>query len=694
MSRFVLAPLAVALSALLLAPHSLADPSSPLFVVEQQRSALVTRLAKQWSDAFAVLPMARRLTHEQFSNALFALRADRLFAVTLAGDAEAVEAVLGEAKREAAQPRVAAKALGDATVDLTYTPINPCRILDTRAIAAGPLTPNVARTFDGYSTNFATQGGTGSGCGIPNGVAALAMNVYAVNPTNLGFIKVWPANGTEPDISTVNYQPGITAIATGTLVPVDQANSNRFSAKSPATVDFIADVVGYFKPPGDATGLDIKVAGQRVMRYEYNAISPNVIGGSPANGVSAGVRGATIAGGGVPGYYSDPYHVPGAPNRVTDHYATVSGGLANIAGNDDTTQTNSAFATVSGGHVNNARGAYSTIGGGSGNTSDGFHATTAGGGSNVASGDFSTCGGGIYCLASGGGSTVSGGSGNTASGGGATVGGGDVNVASANASTVAGGLLNRAQGYRSAVCGGESNAAMGDYSSASGGTTNAANGSAAIVPGGAYNTAGGAYSLAAGRRAKAQSLDVPPVGHDGAFVWADSTDFDFNSTAANQFAARATGGVRFVTAIDGTGLPTWTCGVSGGAGGSWGCTSDRDAKIDLVPLDGTSVLERVAALPVYQWAAKDDPRRIPHAGPTAQDFMAVFGLGDNDRMIGFADAQGVLFAAVQGLNAKFEQVVQAKDAAIAAMKAESDAQKREIADLRRVVEALMAREVP
>ena len=177
-------------------------------------------------------------------------------------------------------------------------------------------------------------------------------------------------------------------------------------------------------------------------------------------------------------------------------------------------------------------------------------------------------------------------------------------------------------------------------------------------------------------------------------MWADSTDFDFNSTAANQFAARATGGVRFVTAIDGTGLPTWTCGVSGGAGGSWGCTSDRDAKIDLVPLDGTSVLERVAALPVYQWAAKDDPRRIPHAGPTAQDFMAVFGLGDNDRMIGFADAQGVLFAAVQGLNAKFEQVVQAKDAAIAAMKAESDAQKREIADLRRVVEALMAREVP
>jgi hypothetical protein len=55
-------------------------------------------------------------------------------------------------------------------------------------------------------------------------------------------------------VSTVNYQVGITAIATGALVPVDAANSNRFSAKSPAAVDFIADVVGYFRAPGGTIG--------------------------------------------------------------------------------------------------------------------------------------------------------------------------------------------------------------------------------------------------------------------------------------------------------------------------------------------------------------------------------------------------------------------------------------------------------
>jgi hypothetical protein len=50
----------------------------------------------------------------------------------------------------------------------------------------------------------------------------------------------------------------------------------------------------------DNQPLDVRVNGARVMRYEPNAISPNVIGGSPANNVTAGVRGATIAGGGVP----------------------------------------------------------------------------------------------------------------------------------------------------------------------------------------------------------------------------------------------------------------------------------------------------------------------------------------------------------------------------------------------------------
>jgi cell division protein FtsL len=63
--------------------------------------------------------------------------------------------------------------------------------------------------------------------------------------------------------------------------------------------------------------------------------------------------------------------------------------------------------------------------------------------------------------------------------------------------------------------------------------------------------------------------------------------------------------------------------------------------------------------------------------------MAAFGLGDNDRMIGFADAQGVAFAAIKGLNAK----VSAKDIEIDSLKAE-------VAELKRAVEVLLTRTSP
>ena len=67
-----------------------------------------------------------------------------------------------------------------------------------------------------------------------------------------------------------------------------------------------------------------------------------------------------------------------------------------------------------------------------------------------------------------------------------------------------------------------------------GGFLNSISGQFATVPGGRQNIAAG-YAFAAGRRAKAL--------HQGAFVWADSSDFDFASTGLNQFLIRAGGGV-------------------------------------------------------------------------------------------------------------------------------------------------------
>ena len=226
--------------------HAVREPAAPLLVVDSS--------APRWSPpratvepAFEALPDARRRSHEELANALWTLRADRLFAVSLAAELDAVERVLADAAHDVhVEPTrsVQVKALGDANADFTYTPLNPCRILDTRAAGGGgPLAANVARTFIGFAANSSIQGGTASNCAIPSGVAALATtSTRSIHQPRLH--RGVAANATEPAVSTVNYQVGITAIATGALVPVDAATNNRFSAKSPAEVDFIADVVG------------------------------------------------------------------------------------------------------------------------------------------------------------------------------------------------------------------------------------------------------------------------------------------------------------------------------------------------------------------------------------------------------------------------------------------------------------------
>ena len=60
--------------------------------------------------------------------------------------------------------------------------------------------------------------------------------------------------------------------------------------------------------------------------------------------------------------------------------------------------------------------------------------------------------------------------------------------------------------------------------------------------------------------------------------------------------------------------------------------------------------------------------------------MAAFGLGDIDKMIGYAETQGAAFAVIEGLNAKLEERIAEKG--------------REVAELNRAVEALRVRASP
>jgi trimeric autotransporter adhesin len=437
----------------------------------------------------------------------------------------------------------------------------------------------------------------------------------------------------------------------------------------------------------------------------------NTIEGSSFNQVEADVVGGTIAGGGqrtwpnqIHGYFGT---VCGGLDNKVGEIAAVCGGSHNLAavvrtfvggGMDNKATADSAaivgginnqatgrYAFVGGGFGNRATDLNATVGGGSGNLAGYRRATVAGGSVNQATSVASTVGGGVSNIASGAYATIGGGTENSAAGLNSTIAGGAGNQVSADGGAIAGGIANRILDNYSAVSGGWANQA-GDgqgnlqdaaYASVGGGKGNIASGAYATVPGGASNRAEGDYSFAAGRGAVAQ--------HDGSLVLADSNQADFTSTAANELAVRATGGVRLVTAIDAAGEPL--AGVLLPAGsGAWATLSDREAKMDFAPVDGQQILSRLAVLPIQTWRYKAQPGETRHLGPAAQDFYAAFGVGEGDRTISTVDADGVALASIQALYGKLLE----KDAEISAVKTENQALRKELERLETRMDALEA----
>ena len=427
---------------------------------------------------------------------------------------------------------------------------------------------------------------------------------------------------------------------------------------------------------------------------QQNATSPNLIGGHISNTVTSGVFGATIGGGGLSNF----------GNQVTDDYGTVGGGYNNRAGDNAGTTNDKFIATVGGGASNTASGIGSTIGGGANNTASGPYAMVGGGGLNLATNDSAFIGGGerntangrtsviaggYYNLTAGQSATIGGGSNNNAHSHWSTIGGGGLNAITTTATyaTIAGGNTNNANGSQSAigggannttsntnatVAGGGGNTASGNSATIGGGGANTASAQFATVPGGFLNTASGSYSFAAGHRAIANA--------DGNFTFADSNNFDFTSTTANSFRVRATGGIRFVTGIDNTGAVTWSCAAFNG--GSWSCSSDRNAKENFVAVDPRATLEKLSQVPILQWNAKWTDPNVKHFGPMSQDFYAAFGLGDDDKTINTIDLDGVALNAIQGLYA----MTQNQDAQIAAQKKQIDALETRLAALEQLAQ--------
>jgi len=449
------------------------------------------------------------------------------------------------------------------------------------AVTSGKIDGNAVTTVHIQNGTIAAEdvGFNYAGSTSPAGPATDLVSSGAVDTTDIADDAVIGNKiANSQVVRSINGKTDDVTLAAGTNIAITPSGSNLTISSSfdgwRLTGNAGTNPSTNFMGTTDDQALALRVNNLRVLRLEPSATSPNLIGGYNENGVTSGVYGATISGGGSSGF----------ANSVTDACGTIGGGWNNQAGDGDAEPGDVPFATIGGGDSNFASERNATVGGGGSNNASGVYTTVAGGQENAASGPYATIGGGFSNSASGHAAIVSGGETNAASGGGstisggqnnvasmtwATVGGGYFNTATANFATIAGGGLsdpgdpntgnrvtdnygtiggggnnqtgdgdqNLANAIYATVSGGSQNTADGKFATIGGGFNSIATGEYSVIPGGSDNAAVGDYSFAAGRKAKAND--------NGCFVWGDSTNSDISSSVNDQFLVRATGGVQF-----------------------------------------------------------------------------------------------------------------------------------------------------
>ena len=244
----------------------------------------------------------------------------------------------------------------------------------------------------------------------------------------------------------------------------------------------------------------------------------------------------------------------------------------------------------------------------------------------------------------------------------------------------------------------------------SGTVITSANLPARTVTRGAYSLAAARLFVSAGQVALGAAAGASGDAPRGSFAFADGSAARHPAAALpdreNHFRVLATGGARFVTGRTRGGRDTGAFLPANAS--SWYYLSDRASKVDIRKVNATGVLEQLLALPLRYWrydagAAPGAGASATHLGPMAQDFAAAFGQwlqGGDATRIGASDADGVVLAAVHGLDARthtlaeeaaaLAEAVRRVEADEAKQTAELAAQERTLAAQQRRIAALLA----
>ncbi len=190
----------------------------------------------------------------------------------------------------------------DATATSSvFTGLAPSRLLDTRSGLGAPQAPVAPKGT--LTLLVAGQ------AGVPaTGVSAVVLNVTVVDPGSKGYVTVFPAGGTRPVVSNLNFVAGQT-VPNLVVVPLSSDGKVSFFNGQAGTTELLADVAGYYNAGSStAAGAFGSLAPTRLLDTRsgngapIGAIAPkgtltlqvNGRGNVPTSGVSAVVLNVTV----------------------------------------------------------------------------------------------------------------------------------------------------------------------------------------------------------------------------------------------------------------------------------------------------------------------------------------------------------------------------------------------------------------
>lgn len=133
--------------------------------------------------------------------------------------------------------------------ELVFNAVEPCRLLDTRVASArgGRLPAQGERDFLVFDADFALeQGGNEGGCGLPDTIRAVAINLTAVDASGRGFVTAWDYGTARPGTATLNLIPGEDVNNQLTVAINANPEVPDLMVYSFASTHLVADIVGYY----------------------------------------------------------------------------------------------------------------------------------------------------------------------------------------------------------------------------------------------------------------------------------------------------------------------------------------------------------------------------------------------------------------------------------------------------------------